>query len=293
MIKFAILSVVFLALSLSAKAGNCEIPFSWTDCSVSEPVRDSEPGWVSEEEFPLETALKSEKLPSLRQRLPGISIKGFKTDIYLQSKKYAGVFYIGLDTVEKVVALTFDDGPDRVCTPEILKILKKYDVRATFFLIGENMVGNGEIVKQIAGEGHSIGCHTFNHLDLRKVSPELALKNIRKWQDLALNILGSRPDFIRPPFGAITDREIDFLGRKGYRIIGWSVDTFDWDSQRNSIANIKSRVDRYMHKGAIILMHSSDRRTLNTVQALPSIIEGLKTLGYKFYTIPQMFNFKT
>ena len=217
----------------------------------------------------------------------------FKETVERQAREFPESFYLHSPFNEKQIALTFDDGPDGKYTPEILDVLKEYNVKATFFLLGQNMEYNPEMTRRIVDEGHTAGNHSYSHPDFRYLNVEDAIqKQVLKTQQVFEDILGFRPVFFRPPYGAVTDEQISVLAEEGMIVIEWSIDTFDWSETQNSPERILNRIKRHHHGGAVILMHSAGGDRSNTVAALPEIIEFLQTEGYELVTIDEMFDNK-
>ncbi|KXT81099.1 Peptidoglycan N-acetylglucosamine deacetylase [Streptococcus oralis] len=183
---------------------------------------------------------------------------------------------------KKVVALTFDDGPNPSTTPQALDTLAKYGVKATFFVLGKNISGNEDLLKRMKSEGHVIGNHSWDHPVLSKLSLEDAKKQITDTEDLLIQVLGSSSKLMRPPYGAITD---DIQNNLDLSFIMWDVDSLDWKS-RNETA-ILTEIQHQARNGSIILMHDIHE---TTVHCLPKVIEYLKSEGYEFVTVPELLN---
>jgi peptidoglycan-N-acetylglucosamine deacetylase len=193
--------------------------------------------------------------------------------------------------LKKEVALTFDDGPDNRYTPEILDILQKNGVPATFFVIGMRAKTFPQIVKRIDNEGHAIGNHTWNHRDLLKLSPEQIRIELSQTDEVLNSIVGYYPSLFRPPYGAASTRVIKEVTAMGYKVIDWSIDTRDWAG--TPTPTILQYVQKDLYPGGIILEHCAGGDTedlSNTVRALPQIISTLKAKGYAFVTVPQLLN---
>ncbi|MGF7184307.1 peptidoglycan/xylan/chitin deacetylase (PgdA/CDA1 family) [Desulfitispora alkaliphila] len=225
----------------------------------------------------------------------------YKTYYDLQRKNFAQVpvpngavgfsdsFYIEGLTDEKLVALTFDDGPDARYTEETLDILAEYGVPATYFLIGENTLRFPDVAKRIVAEGHEVGNHSFNHPDFRRFSSERVYsEQIERTQEIFKEVLGVEPHIFRPPYGAITPEQVDFFAEKGIKTVNWSIDTHDWNKDFNSVETMFETVKRYKHPGAIVLMHSGGGPRPNTVELLPELIEMFQEKGYKFVTVGEL-----
>ena len=182
----------------------------------------------------------------------------------------------------KVVALTFDDGPNPTTTNQALDTLSKYGIKATFFVLGKNVSGNEEILKRMKSDGHVIGNHSWSHPVLSKLSLDEAKKQITDTEDALTKVLGSSSKLMRPPYGAITD---DIRKSLDLSFIMWDVDSLDWKSKNE--ASILTEIQREVKNGSIILMHDIHAETVN---ALPKVIDYLKGQGYDFVTIPDLLD---
>lgn len=194
---------------------------------------------------------------------------------------------------EKVVALTFDDGPNPPNTDQVLEILKKYNVKATFFLVGKKVEQNPETAQKIVNEGHAIGNHTYSHLDLLLHNENDINKEIGNAEKVIIRVTGKRPRLFRPPHGFRDPLVYDVTEKKGYVVVLWSVMPWDWN--KPGIKVIEKRVIDNTQNGSIILLHDGDADHLKqtgdrhqTVEALPTIIETLQKKGYRFVTIPEL-----
>ena len=192
----------------------------------------------------------------------------------------------GRTSVTKVeaprVALTFDDGPNARYTPLLLEGLRKRNIHATFFLLGENILKNKELLLRMQKDGHLIGCHTWSHVQLDKISPSSANREILKTNSLIYHITGTYPTCLRPPYGAWKkDLELPVTMLPVF----WDVDTLDWQSQNpESILDI---VRKNVQAGSIILMHDSYD---SSVRAALAITDELTEKGYDFVTADQLLN---
>ena len=182
----------------------------------------------------------------------------------------------------KVVALTFDDGPNSTTTTQALDTLSKYGIKATFFVLGKNVSGNEEILKRMKSDGHVIGNHSWSHPVLSKLSLDEAKKQITDTEDALTKVLGSSSKLMRPPYGAITD---DIRNSLDLSFIMWDVDSLDWKSKNE--ASILTEIQREVKNGSIILMHDIHAETVN---ALPKVIDYLKGQGYDFVTVPDLLD---
>ena len=181
---------------------------------------------------------------------------------------------------KKVVALTFDDGPDGNTTPQALDILAKYKIKATFFVQGKNIAGNESILKRMQSEGHEVGNHSWNHPVLTKLSLEDAKKQLTDTEDAITKVLGKSSKLMRPPYGAISD---DIRNSLDLSFIMWDVDSLDWKSKNE--AAILTEIQRQATNGSIILMHDIHQTSVNS---LPKVIEYLQGQGYSFVTVSEL-----
>lgn len=181
---------------------------------------------------------------------------------------------------KKKIALTFDDGPHPIYTPEMLELLKKYEIPATFFLLGEQIEQYEDLVKEIANEGHLIGNHTFEHIQITKIPEEQAEEMIQKTSDLIEELTGQKTEYVRPPFGSWDqdlEEELDLIP------VLWNVDSQDWKTQ--NVDSIVNQVVKSVKENDIILMHDSFE---TTVQAVERIIKLLEAEGYEFVTVDEV-----
>jgi peptidoglycan/xylan/chitin deacetylase (PgdA/CDA1 family) len=229
--------------------------------------------------------LKNKPLPQLNN---GPEYKNRRPD---HSPQLGNIVYYEGTNTKKEVALTFDDGPDTVFTPQILDILKKNNIKATFFIVGNRAEANKEIIKRIAKEGHAIGNHSWDHADLDRLGPDQIIYEIKKTEDTLFSLLGYRPSIVRPPYGAADKKVLQKIGDMGYRVIDWSVDSLDWLGTPPKM--ITYIVKKETRPGGIILQHcaSGKRENLsNTITALPEIIQYLKSANYTFVKVPELLN---
>ncbi len=205
-----------------------------------------------------------------------------------------GVVYWHGDSTQHKIALTFDDGPRDVYTPQILDILKKYHVKATFFLIGKNVEAFPGVAKRITQEGHCIGNHTYSHPDLILKNKEQIRLQLKNAEEAIYNATGVRPHLFRPPYGADNHWVSLEAEDLGYVIIQWSVSGLNGrnDSRFDKLAQ---KVITNTKNGSIILLHDGSRLSNRTdrsqiIKALPIIIETLQQQGYQFVTIPELLD---
>ncbi len=180
---------------------------------------------------------------------------------------------------ENQVYLTFDDGPTPEVTNWVLDQLKKYNAKATFFCIGDNVEKNPEIYENLIDQGHSIGNHTFNHLNGWKTNNKEYIENTLMCENLKSEICNLKSNLFRPPYGKIKPSQSKELQKLGYKIIMWDVLSADFDTTispekclENVLFNLKS--------GSIIVFHDSIKAFKNLEYALPRTLEFLNKKGF-------------
>ncbi|MFB6343890.1 polysaccharide deacetylase family protein [Saccharicrinis sp. FJH62] len=183
-----------------------------------------------------------------------------------------------VNTADKEVYLTFDDGPVPEVTPWVLDVLDQYDVKATFFCVGENVAKYPELFQKLQECGHSVGNHTYNHLKLYKTEPGIYRKNI---QDAALT---NKSSLFRPPHGQINRSMIQWLHAHKFKVVMWDVLPADYDKDRTG-QQCFDTVKRKTRPGSIIVFHDSLKAQKNLMEALPLSIEYLLDQGWKFKTL--------
>lgn len=178
------------------------------------------------------------------------------------------------------IAITFDDGPSSQCTGRLLDGLKERNVKATFFLIGENAKENPELVKRLDEEGHLIGNHTYHHVEITKVSDEEAKKEILDTNKVITSITGKSVEYMRPPFGLWQrnlEMEIEVLP------VMWTIDPLDWTTE--NVDEIVNKVVTEAEENDIILLHDCYD---SSVDAALRIIDILQKKGFEFVTVDQL-----
>lgn len=199
------------------------------------------------------------------------------TNTYLNFKKNT------INEEDKVVALTFDDGPSKY-TKDILDILKKYDACGTFFLIGNKVSFYGEVLREMLSEGNEIGNHSYDHKYLTRLSEEEVKDEINKTQDEIKRVTGYTPTLFRPTYGGYNNTLKSYID---LTFVLWDVDSRDWSVK--STEGIMSNVFKDVKSGSIILFHDNHEYSVN---ALPSVIKELKKQGYKFVTVSELLELK-
>ncbi|HJT81090.1 MAG TPA: polysaccharide deacetylase family protein [Chthoniobacterales bacterium] len=182
------------------------------------------------------------------------------------------------------IAMTFDDGPAEKLTPELLDLLAKHRIKATFFVIGQNAAEYPDIVARAAREGHEIANHSWSHPNFGKMSDESVRKQLRQTDDVIKKATGKRPTLMRPPYGSITNRQRQWIHDEfGYQIILWDVDPLDW--KRPGAATICNRIVKLTRPGSIVLSHDIHP---GTIEAMPDTLNQLEAKGFKFVTVSEL-----
>lgn len=212
-------------------------------------------------------------------------------EVYSLQQEYPEIMFYQAHTDEKVIALTFDDGPDLRFTPTILDILNFYQVKATFFLLGIRTEMYPEVAKRIVQEGHHIGNHTFGHSNL--IETKNLYTELDQGRRAIKAVVGVDPYLFRAPFGALSRQQVEKLGEWGFKGIGWSIDSEDWRSLKAD--EIVDHVMSQIHPGGIILMHSAGYWTQDlsgTAEALKVLIPTLLEQGYRFVTVAELMSYE-
>lgn len=176
--------------------------------------------------------------------------------------------------VGKVVYITFDDGPTPDVTEQILEVLDKYSVKASFFCCGQNADANPELLKKIADEGHTIGYHSYSHKDILKTKPSEWIADV-EWKSALSDV-----KLFRPPYGRILFRHYRSL-KSRYKFVFWDVMSYDYDVTR-SPESIMSLLEKSVREGSVVVFHDKGKSKENTLAVLPQFIELMKSKGYLF-----------
>ena len=189
---------------------------------------------------------------------------------------------------KKLVALTFDDGPHPRFTPKILDVLKKYDAKATFFMLGKHVKLYPEVVKRVANEGHEIGNHTFTHIDVKVNSSQKIYDEFKKTQEIVYEVTGIKPKLFRPPYGFYNSIVKNITSKEGCRIVLWSTnqDSKDWSCP--GVNKIVNTVVKKTENGDIVILHDYVVGESDTVEALKTILSELKKKGFQFVTVSEL-----
>ncbi len=187
---------------------------------------------------------------------------------------------------EKKIALTFDDGPHRKYTEEILDILDEFGVKATFFVVGSNAEAYPDLVKREWEAGHEIGNHTYSHPHLTNIEADVLFSEMQQTDDILNRLVGYRPKLFRPPEGVYSQTVSTTLERMDYIPVLWTVDTGDW--KRPAAQTIADTVMNHTETGVIILCHDFVSGKSNTPAALRIFLPKLLEQGYRFVTVSEL-----
>lgn len=184
------------------------------------------------------------------------------------------------------IALTFDDGPHPYKTDAVLDLLEQYHIKATFFVIGENVSYYPEPFKRTVALGHEIGNHTFHHTLLSETCEKTIAEEIRKTDEIIFKTAGYRPKVFRPPEGAYGECALKAANSMNHQVILWTVDTRDWE--RPPANTIVENVLKNTKGGSIILFHDYMHKSAHTMEALEILIPKLLEKGYEFVTVSEL-----
>lgn len=179
-----------------------------------------------------------------------------------------------------IVYLTFDDGPSSKFTPQVLDILKKENVKATFFVLGKFAEKYPSIVKREYDEGHTIGNHTYSHISGYAADEDEIISELSRTDDIVKRITGSSPKYFRPPFGFFNYRFFIIAEGLDYRTVLWTIDVADWTKIKAN--EIEYRLISKVKGGYIVLLHDGGENREELIKALPAVIEKLRAKGFQF-----------
>ncbi|WP_309225750.1 polysaccharide deacetylase family protein [Sphaerospermopsis sp. LEGE 08334] len=210
--------------------------------------------------------------------------KGIITDV---PSRFQGVTIKAatLPPDQKVIALTFDDGPWPKSTAQVLDILKKNNIQGTFFVVGQNVKNYPDLTRRIVAEGHSIANHTWHHW-YHHMNPQTAAYEVANTTDIIFKTTGVKSGLFRPPGGIMTNGVVSYARNNKYAIIMWSSDSIDYS--RPAVPRLINNIFKTAKSGGIVLMHDGGGDRTHTVQALPEIISRFRKQGYKFVTVPEL-----
>ena len=196
--------------------------------------------------------------------------------------------YVG-DPSEKVLYLTFDAGYENGCTEKILDTLKKHNVKAAFFLVGNYVEKNADLVRRMVEEGHIVGNHTMTHPDMSAITDKAAFqKELTGMEDLFKEVTGKElPKYYRPPRGIYSEENLKMAKELGYQTVFWSLAYKDWENDNQPTADYAmGKLIPRTHNGAVILLHSTSK---TNAEVLDQLLTQWKKEGYRFETIDKLF----
>ncbi|WP_100610176.1 polysaccharide deacetylase family protein [Confluentibacter lentus] len=203
----------------------------------------------------------------------------------LVAKKMFPNFVWDIPTDDKIIYLTFDDGPTPEITNWVLNTLKSFNAKATFFCIGKNIETHPDIFQNILNDGHAVGNHTYNHIKGWKTKATDYLLEIDKTQAMIdsqmLNLSSLKANLFRPPYGQITPKQGKELIKLGYKIIMWDVISIDWDKTVSKEICLDNVITKSTN-GSIIVFHDSIKASKNMQYALPKVLKQFSEKGYSF-----------
>lgn len=226
---------------------------------------------------PAEKATSHVKKPVLKDS--GDSLSGL-------AAKYPGLIAARGPGDKKVVALTFDDGPDDKYTPQVMDILDRNQVKGTFFLVGSLIEKHPGVVKNLVANGHQVAGHGWSHSNLKNLNRDHILSELNQTTLSFRNVLGLEPLMFRPPYGGLSPDVMSEASALGYTSVIWNADSLDWYSRSADSILASALVDT--KRGSIILMHSAGINLDATLEALPELIYTLKAQGYTFVTVSEL-----
>lgn len=214
---------------------------------------------------------------------------GFQT-MWPTSQVYGRTF-VGLEPGSRVLALTFDDGPNDPYTVQMMEVLKRHQVKATFFLIGRFVQQRPEIARALVGAGHAIGIHTWDHPNLIFASAAEVRRQLLQTQQSILDATGVEAKLFRPPFGGRRPASLRIAHSCGLQTIMWRVTCYDWKAK--SAEEIVKHAERQIRGGDVILLHDGEYHRIGgnrgrSVAATDRILTRYRSKGYEFVTIPEM-----
>jgi len=196
--------------------------------------------------------------------------------------------YLG-DTKEPVIWLTFDAGYENGCTGQILDVLKAHEVPAAFFLVGNYLEMEPDLVRRMVNEGHTVGNHTWSHPDMSRIADQAAFaEELEKVEAKYQEITGQElPKFYRPPQGNYSEDNLKLAQEQGYKTVFWSLAYADWDNNKQpSAEEAFSKLIPRIHNGAVVLLHSTSK---TNAAILDELLTRWKDMGYRFAPIEELF----
>jgi len=194
------------------------------------------------------------------------------------------ITFIEVNVDGPYIAMTFDDGPHATNTPKLLEMAAERHIKLTFFVLGECVVQNPDVLRREVAEGHEIGNHSWSHPNLARLSDEGLRTQLQRTEDMIGKTAGIKPKLMRPPYGELTKRQRILANHEfGYRVILWDVDPLDWKRPGSDV--VAQRIIAGARPGSIILSHDIHPPT---IAAMPQVFDALLTKGFKFVTVSEL-----
>lgn len=193
---------------------------------------------------------------------------------YFVRRLFSGCFEFGVPCEDKAIYLTFDDGPVPEVTPKVLELLDRYNAKATFFCVGDNIRKYPDCFKEVISHGHAVGNHTMHHLQGMTTACKKYMNDVEQCNTLC------RSELFRPPYGRPTVKQIKELRKQGYRIILWTVISYDYNrklSPEKCLRNVSN-----LHSGDIVLFHDSIKAEKNMLYCLENVLKIYSEKGFEF-----------
>ena len=182
------------------------------------------------------------------------------------------------------IAMTFDDGPHATNTPKLLEMAAERHIKLTFFVLGECVAQNPDVLRREVAEGHEIGNHSWSHPNLAKLSDADVRSQLQRTEDIIVKTAGIKPKLMRPPYGELTKRQRILVNHEfGYKVILWDVDPLDWKRPGSNV--VAQRIIAGARPGSIILSHDIHPPTID---AMPQVFDALLAKGFKFVTVSEL-----
>ncbi|MFT3990767.1 MAG: polysaccharide deacetylase family protein [Luteolibacter sp.] len=248
---------------------------AFSSCSVAAPLSNATGS--SGVKTPSNTGYRT---PPVKTPVPRNPSNQFSSD----TSHTSGLTFTRVQVSGKYIAMTFDDGPHPQNTPRLLNMLRERNIKATFFVIGQSANLYPGVLRQTLAEGHEIANHSHTHRVLSKLSDDELIRDLTNCQNAVIQATGFTPRVMRPPYGALTQRQRELVHQKfGFKIILWSVDPLDW--KRPGSAVVTQRILDATTPGGIILAHDIHAQTID---AMPATLDTLLSRGYQFVTVSQL-----
>ncbi|OZM58619.1 hypothetical protein CIB95_03360 [Lottiidibacillus patelloidae] len=248
--------------------------------AVLDPVWKATPGYNGKQ-VDIDASYKAMKKDGVFNE-EKLVYKQVKPTVHLEDLPPSPVYRGNPD--KPMVALLINVAWGNEYLPKMVDVLKKHQVRSTFFLEGNWVKKNADLTKMLYDEGHELGNHSFSHPDMKKLSANRIREQLQKTNDVIEETIGKKPKWFAPPSGSYRDEVVKIANEMGMYTILWSVDTVDW--KKPNATEMMNRVLRKVHPGAMILMHPTEP----TAEGLELLIEGLKAKGYSIGTVTQLLS---